>query len=96
MPFDLYCPSMEAKIDRRICGNCGSYWPSQAAMLRHKKCHNIITINANKLHEVRGSSEEEDDTVVERADDDVPMPIINIYDIMKNPFMEEVDIVLDE
>ena len=39
VPFDLFCPSMQGKLEPGICPECKSYWPSAAAMLRHKKCH---------------------------------------------------------
>ena len=38
-PFDIYCPSMKGKFDKGICKTCNQYWPSEAAMLRHKKAH---------------------------------------------------------
>ena len=40
-PFDFYCPSMEEKLEKGICNECGHYWPSQAAMKRHKKYHTL-------------------------------------------------------
>ena len=39
VPFHLYCPSMKEKIENGICPVCDQYWPSAAAMLRHRKCH---------------------------------------------------------
>ena len=30
-PFDLYCPSMQEKLEKGICTTCGKYWPSEAA-----------------------------------------------------------------
>ena len=39
VPFDLYCPSMQEKLTKGICKLCKRYWPSAAAMIRHKKCH---------------------------------------------------------
>ena len=38
-PFDLYYPAMEKKFQKGTFPACASYWPSQAAMLRHQKCH---------------------------------------------------------
>ena len=37
VPFDLYCPSMQKKLEKGICKLCRRYWPSAAAMTRHKK-----------------------------------------------------------
>ena len=45
-PFDLYCPSMKGKIDKGICKTCNQYWPSEAAMLRHKKAHKSPFVEA--------------------------------------------------
>ena len=39
VPFDMYCPSLDGKLEKGICKKCGEYWPSQAAMMRHRKCH---------------------------------------------------------
>ena len=40
-PFDAYCPSMMANnyIDKCVCPDCGSCWPSAAAKDRHRKAH---------------------------------------------------------
>ena len=38
-PYDLYCPSMQDKLEKCICTTCGKYWPSEAAKKRHQKCH---------------------------------------------------------
>ena len=56
-PFDLYCPSMSSKLEKCICSTCGSSWPSEAAMKRHKKCHKI------------GKNEEEINTFLEVTDE---------------------------
>ena len=40
-PFDAYCPSMMANnyIDKCVCPDCGTCWPSAAAKDRHRKAH---------------------------------------------------------
>ena len=38
-PYDLYCPSMQDKLEIYICSTCGKYLPSEAAKKRHEKCH---------------------------------------------------------
>ena len=44
VPLDLYCPSMQDKLENGICKSCGHYWPSRAAMMRHRKGHRPSTI----------------------------------------------------
>ena len=39
--FDLYCPPIKGKLSKGICKTCNQYWPSEAAMLRHKKAHKM-------------------------------------------------------
>ena len=87
IPFDLYCPSMKDKLTKGICPICESYWPSTAAMRRHKKCH-----KPQKSHTV--SDEEETDDESEQSpqvvENDRPMPIFeNIFEILQSPFVEE-------
>ena len=36
VPFDMYCPSFDGKLEKGICKKCGVYWPSQAAMMSSK------------------------------------------------------------
>ena len=52
VPFDLYCPSMQEKLSKGICKISNRYWPSAAAMIRHKKCH-------HNVNELEAESEEE-------------------------------------
>ena len=35
----MYCPSLDGKLEKGRCKKCAEYWPSQAAMMRHRKCH---------------------------------------------------------
>ena len=44
VPFDMYCPSLDGKREQGICKKCGAYWPSQGAMIRHRKCHRKTTV----------------------------------------------------
>ena len=39
IPFDLYCPSLENTLRKRICNHCAAYFPSQAAMKKHLIVH---------------------------------------------------------
>ena len=100
VPFEIYCLSMKEKLEKGISPICNSYWPSTAAMLRHKKCHTVrnhakieedddIEIEDNEI-EIDDSSDEVDNEVDnEKASADA-MPIFdNIFDILAFPFIEE-------
>ena len=89
-PFDLYCPSMEGKLKKGICAQCHSYWPSQAAMKRHMKCH-----SKQAQQRLLATSEDSDSDVIEENDEnesDENMPVYrNIFDILQSPFLENED-----
>ncbi|CAF1269054.1 unnamed protein product, partial [Didymodactylos carnosus] len=42
IPFDYYCSSVQQDIERRICKHCDLYFPSIAAVNRHKIIHTPI------------------------------------------------------
>ena len=44
VPFDMYCLSLDGKLEKSIRKKCGAYWPSEVAMIRHRKCHRKTTI----------------------------------------------------
>ena len=93
VPFDIYCPSMEKKLDKGICPICASYWPSQAAMNRHRKCH---LANSDEVNEADSSTDEMSDySDIDEVDEgsllDVPeeMPVYeNIFEKMQGPFID--------
>ena len=60
-PLDLYCPSMEEKLKKCICKTCGSYWPSEAAKNRHKKCHSKKGSAACRVDDAAVQNDQEDD-----------------------------------
>ena len=83
VPFDLYCPSMNGKLDRGIFPTCYHYWPSEAAMKRHKVCHGgsipITTSTASHDSETEGAG----------LKNNTAVPVFeNIFDILKSPFVE--------
>ena len=91
-PFDLYCPSMKDKLENGICNICDKYWPSEAAMKRHKNAHKkqmkIVEAESEKV-----SSESEASDVGEvletRDESETKIPIFdNIFDLFKSPFVE--------
>ena len=102
VPFDLYCPSMQGKLSKGICPVCESYWPSAAAMLRHKKCHRKISqLIQNEGSESELESEDERNEIAlsefisgnesesnKHETENIIPKFINIFDILASPFME--------
>lgn len=87
LPFDTYCPSMVAKLDDGICPACQHYWPSAAAMKRHKVAHGRVH---HAPAAVSLDCQVEDkvtmDVLLEFNPEDC-MPIFdNINDLLINPF----------
>lgn len=37
IPYDLYCPSVQAQLKSRVCKSCGLYFASQKSMKIHAK-----------------------------------------------------------
>ena len=86
-PFDLYCPSMVDKLRKGICPQCKSYWPSQAAMKRHSRCH------SKQRQQVIPDDSDGDvaEVVTVNVNDDI-MPVYrNIFEILQSPFAENED-----
>ena len=104
VPFDLYCPSMQEKLSKGICKICNRYWPSAAAMIRHKKCHrNVNELEAESVEESGRESEVDEESSHELSceeampeesssneNDGEIMPVFrNIFDVLASPFIEE-------
>ena len=104
VPFDLYCPSMQEKLSKGICKICNRYWPSAAAMIRHKKCHrNVNELEAESEEESGRESEVDEESSHELSyeeampeesssieNDGEIMPVFrNIFDVLASPFIEE-------
>ena len=109
VPFDLYCPSMQDKIENCVCKQCGIYWPSAAAKNRHQKIHKIPGADDTFVHdqgfnlahdEVLDEFETDSETEEEKSDPDCPMPVFS--DLKKHitsPFVQlwlEDDAVEDD
>ncbi|XP_047144174.1 uncharacterized protein LOC124817793 [Hydra vulgaris] len=96
IPFDLYRPSLKEKLSNGICDKCNKYWPSEAAMKRHKKAHtqkkNTVEMesedsvsDSESINKSEDISEEIDYKSVEAEF----MPVFdNIFDLFKSPFEE--------
>ena len=99
VPFDLYCPSMQEKLKKGICSICNRYWPSAAAMIRHKKCHRKAAVQESEVNEESDlesesnldSSDHEVLEIPKESSDDVEvMPVFkNIFEVLASPFVEE-------
>ena len=102
VPFDMYCPSLDGKLGKGICKKCGAYWSSQAAMIRHRKCHRKTTVvvesnfdssvvgldsDQNDFREISISDSNND--TEEKIEIHFAMPILNIIsDVIQPPFID--------
>jgi hypothetical protein len=43
LPFDFYCPSLEDKFVKRVCGHCGLYLSTATALTSHRKLHESLS-----------------------------------------------------
>ncbi|CAF3351676.1 unnamed protein product [Rotaria socialis] len=63
LPFDSYCPSVQAKLQSRVCSICKQYIPSPTRLRNHYKVHqqryasNCIDYKFNKEEELIDESE---------------------------------------
>lgn len=94
VPFDLYCPSMKVKLAKGICQKCSQYWPSEAAMKRHKKAHKVLEREQDAGNDDKNEQDEVEEREEENMDDGNPkpeslMPVFNnISDLLKSSFIE--------
>ena len=92
IPYDLYCPSLRAKVKNRICKQCGIYYPSIAVCQHHRQDGCGLEVLGNKVidEEEDLSHEEEENSEILVADgDDNHAPTINIYELfMSSEFIE--------
>ena len=98
----MYCLSLDGKLVKSICKKCGAYWPSQAAMIRHRKCHRKTTVVAESDSDssVAGlDSDENDVSDISISDNNFDteeniviqfaMPILeSISDMIQSPFAD--------
>ena len=102
VPFDMYCPLLDGKLKKGIYKKCGAYWPSQAAMIRYRKCQRKTTfvVESNSDSSVAGLDSDENDVSEISISDNNPdteenieiqfaMPILNIIsDVIQSPFTD--------
>lgn len=93
VPYDIYCPSMKEKLKKGICSTCQSYWPSQAAMQRHRKCHRASVVSYATVSDEDESeswiesSEDEPENIAQDDSIEERMRVYDkIFDILQGPF----------
>ena len=87
IPYDLYCPSLRAKVKNRVYKQCGIYYQSIAARKRHRQDGCGLEVLGNKVidEEENISHEKEENPEILVADgDDDHATIINIYELFMN------------
>lgn len=103
IPYDLYCPSINKNIANQVCKGCGIYYPSKAAVDRHRRglgCLQKTRVLQSKLIAVaRPDVEpevniEETPSINEEASCNVDdrMPVISLKYILENNPFEEIDV----
>ena len=99
IPYDLYCPSLRAKVKNRICKQCGIYYPSIAVCQHHRQDGCGLEVLGNKVidEEEDLSHEEEENSEILVADgDDNHAPTINIYELFMNSEFIEIQTDRDD
>ena len=99
LPYDMYCPSVRSAVKQRVCNLCGIYFPSIAAVKRHKAgdgCEEAEYNDKEGSNDGDIFEEEEgrnDDTEVEIVDGENECPVVNIFELLQNPiFVEDDDV----
>ena len=87
MPYDLHWPNLKAKMNNRVCKQCGIYDSSIAAdkRLTYDDCG--LEVLGNKLideKEATSHEEEENLEILLAHGDDDHANIINIYELLMN------------
>ena len=102
VPFDMYCLSLDGSFAKGICKKCGAYWPSQAAMIRHRKSHRktTVVVESNFDSSVVGLDSDENDVrdvsisdsnfdAEENIEIQFAMPVLNIISgVIQSPFTD--------
>ena len=82
--YSIYCPTLKKNIDKWICKDCKTYFPSAAAVNWHRRsdgCPGLVDVVANI-----SENEEEENEEVERQEAQPSVsntaPILNICEIL--------------
>ena len=79
---------MQKNLEQRVCPQCGIYNPSIAALTRHQRGA-VCTYDSNDDERDSGSETE----VIEKeahANEDTA-PIVNIFELLRNPAFTNLD-----
>ena len=98
LPYDMYCPSVKAAVNQRVCNLCGIYFPSIAATKRHKAGKGCEEGESDKeaasdddndyVEEVDRSSDSEAEFIEEKDQ----CTLLNIFELLQNPtFVEDTE-----
>ena len=90
MPYDWHCPSIK-NINKRICKECDVYFPSMAAVTRHRrgKGCTIFPDETNDDESVEEMLSGGEDEMEISGDETTTAPILNIFEMLaQNPFMD--------
>ena len=98
LPYVMYCPSVKSAVKQRVCNLCGIYFPSIAAVKRHKAGKGCEEGESDKeaatdddndyVEEVDRSSDSE----AEFMEEEDQCPVLNIFELLQNPtFVEDTE-----
>ena len=92
--YDMYCLSVKFEIKKRVCKKCGMYYPSIAAVKRHRTTGCTEGEEIDEEDEAAELEMEEENPTFDEDDDCVP--ISNIFDIFKNSAFVDLDAADDD
>lgn len=97
MPFDFYCPSVTADLEKRVCNQCGLYFPSQAAKRNHARIHRQAAASTQaEVPDVGAVEPESGDSAIlstastsatESVADGLPV-VRNLFDWLQSAFVD--------
>ena len=93
IPYDMYCPTIQKDIAKRISKDYGTYFPSHAAVKRHRKgngCRSLVDVVDGNVSE----NEEKENVELEREETQPSASntalIFNIFEILAQmPFIDD-------
>lgn len=93
VPYDLFCPSQARNIHQHVCSTCGIYFPSKAAVKRHKPAH----VEDKEESPVEQEMVTDDEDVAKEphatnahTQEENQMPVFrNIFEVMRCPWVDE-------
>ena len=93
IPYDMYCLTIQKNIDKRTCKDCETYFPSAAAVKRHRRgdgCSGLVDVVPDI-----SKNEEDENEEVERQEVQSSVsntaPILNIFEILAQRLFIDAD-----